>query len=34
MIRVDFDCHPTEPVKVLDDWDKSVYCLICGQVSV
>ncbi|MGO9584470.1 MAG: hypothetical protein ACLP36_16925 [Acidimicrobiales bacterium] len=31
MCRVDFECHPTEPVKVLDDWDKPVYCLICGQ---
>jgi hypothetical protein len=31
MTRVDFDCHPTEPVKVLDDWDKPVRCLICGQ---
>ena len=31
MARVDFECHPTEPVKVLDDWDKPVSCLICGQ---
>jgi hypothetical protein len=31
MSRVDFECHPTEPVKVLDDWDKPVRCLICGQ---
>ena len=31
MTRVDFSCHPTEPIKVLDDWDKSVFCLICGQ---
>jgi hypothetical protein len=34
MIRDDFECHPTEPVKVLDDSDKSVHCLICGQVNV
>ena len=33
MTRVDFDCHPTEPVKVLDDWDKPVRCLICGSPS-
>jgi hypothetical protein len=30
MRRIDFTCHPTEPVKVLDDWDRSVHCLICG----
>jgi hypothetical protein len=33
MIRVDFECHPTEPVKVLEDWDKPVRCLICGQTN-
>lgn len=31
MTRVDFGCHPTEPVKVLDDWDGEVFCLVCGQ---
>jgi hypothetical protein len=31
MTRVDFECHPTEPVKVLDDWDNPVHCRICGQ---
>ena len=31
MTRVDFECHPTEPVKVLDGWDNPVRCLICGQ---
>lgn len=31
MTRVDFACHPEEPVKVLDDWNKPAYCLICGQ---
>jgi DNA-directed RNA polymerase subunit RPC12/RpoP len=31
MTRVDFECHPTEPVKVLDTWDKPVRCLICGR---
>ena len=33
MTRVDFQCHPTEPVKVLDDWRGPVHCLICGQPS-
>lgn len=31
MRRVDFSCHPAEPVKVLDDWDGAVHCLMCGQ---
>ena len=31
MTRVDFTCHPTEPVKVLNDWNKPVFCLICSQ---
>jgi len=31
MRRVDFECHPSEPLKVLDDWSKPVRCLICGQ---
>jgi hypothetical protein len=30
MRRVDFPCHPAEPVKVLDDWTGPVHCLICG----
>lgn len=31
MRRVDFECHPSEPVKVLDDWARDVHCLICGM---
>ena len=31
MRRVDFLCHPTEPLKVLDDWVEQVHCLICGN---
>ncbi len=31
MRRVDFPCHPAEPAKVLDDWDREVHCLICGK---
>jgi hypothetical protein len=31
MTRVDFECHPTEPVKVLDSWNEPVRCLICGR---
>ncbi|MDQ3879348.1 MAG: hypothetical protein M3290_13525 [Actinomycetota bacterium] len=30
MRRVDFTCHPSEPVKVLDDWAGPVRCLVCG----
>jgi hypothetical protein len=28
-----FPCHPSEPLKVLDDWGKPVRCLICGKLS-
>lgn len=31
MRRVDFVCHPEEPLKVLDDWDDDIHCLICGE---
>lgn len=31
MTRVDFECHPSEPVKVVDAWSKPVRCLICGR---
>jgi hypothetical protein len=33
MRRVDFGCHPGEPVKVLDDWTRDVHCLMCGTAS-
>jgi hypothetical protein len=33
MRRVDFRCHPEEPVKVLDDWNRSVHCPICGATG-
>ena len=33
MRRVDFECHPREPVKVLDDWTRDVHCLICGAAE-
>ena len=32
MTLVVFPCHPSEPLKVLDDWRKPVYCLICGKI--
>ena len=31
MRRVDFACHPDEPLKVLEDWDRDVHCLLCGS---
>ncbi len=30
MRRVDFGCHPKDPLKVGEEWDKPVRCLICG----
>ena len=29
--RVDFPCHPEEPVKVDEAWTKPVHCLVCGK---
>jgi len=31
MRRVDFPCHPAEPLKVLDDWPRLVHCMICSD---
>lgn len=31
MRRVDFTCHPGEPVKVLESWADAAHCLVCGQ---
>ncbi len=31
MRRVDFECHPSEPIKVAEDWDGKVHCLVCGK---
>jgi len=31
MVRADFPCHPSEPVKVQDDWGQPLYCLVCGS---
>lgn len=33
MRRVDFACHSQEPVKVLDEWARPVYCLICSALA-
>jgi hypothetical protein len=33
MRRVDFECHPSEPLKVLDDWTRPVHCMICSQAA-
>lgn len=30
MRRVDFACHPGEPVKILEDWHGEVFCLVCS----
>jgi hypothetical protein len=31
MRRVDFSCHPGEPLKVLEHWTKPARCLVCGS---
>lgn len=30
MKRVDSECHPSEPLKVLEEWAGPVHCLVCG----
>ena len=30
MKRVDFECHPGEPIKIDSDWQSEVHCIICG----
>jgi hypothetical protein len=33
MLRVDFECHPNDSLKVLESWDKPVHCHICGETN-
>ncbi|MGI8799184.1 MAG: hypothetical protein ACR2GE_07830 [Pseudonocardia sp.] len=33
MQRIDFECHAANPVKVLDEWDGAVHCLLCAEVA-
>jgi hypothetical protein len=30
MVVVQSPCHEWEPVKVFDDWDQALHCLVCG----
>lgn len=31
--RVEFACHPIEPIKVDPDWQGPLHCLICGETA-
>jgi hypothetical protein len=31
MRRAEFACHPEDPLKVAEDWNEAVHCLICGS---
>jgi hypothetical protein len=33
MRRVDFRCHPADPLKVIEEWDQEIHCLICGSTA-
>ncbi len=33
MQRVDFHCHPDDPLKIEPFWDKPVHCLVCGSLA-
>jgi len=30
MVTVQSPCHPWEPIKVLEDWNDPLHCLLCG----
>lgn len=30
MRRIDFSCHPAEPLKVAEEWVDPIHCLVCG----
>jgi hypothetical protein len=34
MIAVEPPCHPDEPIKVSEEWDKELHCLVCGKIFV
>ena len=34
MRRVDFGCHPADPLKVVDEWNQAIHCLICGSTAL
>ena len=33
MSHVEFACHPSEPLKIYDDWTRPVHCLVCGVLA-
>ncbi|PRP98521.1 hypothetical protein [Enhygromyxa salina] len=34
MARVDFECHPSEPLKIAEHWEDAPCCLICGRPHI
>jgi len=24
-------CHPAEPIKIRDEWNEAIYCIVCGR---
>lgn len=32
MVAVASPCHPHKPIKIVEDWDEPVHCLVCGQL--
>ena len=31
MMLVESPCHPWEPIKLVEDWNAPIHCLVCGQ---
>ncbi len=34
MIAVEPPCHPEEPLKIIEEWDGELHCLMCGRAFV
>jgi hypothetical protein len=32
MVAIVSPCHPWEPIKILENWDEAMHCLVCGQL--
>jgi hypothetical protein len=30
---IEFSCHPEAPVKVAEEWSRTVHCPICGELT-
>jgi len=31
MLAIEPPCHPEDPIKVIEDWEGELHCLVCGE---